>query len=83
MCIRDRQSLVQLLPADPHKPLLVPCVQVNDAPRFQWRGMHLDVSRHFFPVSFVKRYIDLIALYKMNTFHWHLTDCLLYTSRCV
>ncbi len=68
------QSLVQLLPADPHKPLLVPCVQVNDAPRFQWRGMHLDVSRHFFPVSFVKRYIDLIALYKMNTFHWHLTD---------
>lgn len=68
------QSLVQLLPAEPNKPLLISCVQIKDAPRFQWRGMHLDVCRHFFPLSFVKRYIDLIALYKMNTFHWHLTD---------
>lgn len=68
------QSLLQLLPVEPNKPLLVSCLQIKDAPRFQWRGMHLDVSRHFFPVSFVKRYIDLIALYKMNTFHWHLTD---------
>lgn len=68
------QSLVQLLPAQPSKPLLISCVQIKDTPRFQWRGMHLDVCRHFFPVSFVKRYIDLIALYKMNTFHWHLTD---------
>ncbi len=68
------QSLVQLLPVLPNNALLIPVVQVKDAPRFQWRGMHLDVSRHFFPPSFVKRYIDLIALYKMNTFHWHLTD---------
>lgn len=68
------QSLAQLLPVEPNKPLLVSCVQIKDSPRFQWRGMHLDVCRHFFPVSFVKRYIDLMALYKMNTFHWHLTD---------
>jgi len=68
------QSLLQLLPPESNKPLLVSCVQIKDAPRFQWRGMHLDVCRHFFPASFVKRYIDLIALYKMNTFHWHLTD---------
>ncbi len=68
------QSLAQLLPVKPNKPLLVSCVQIKDAPRFQWRGMHLDVCRHFFPLSFIKRYIDLIALYKMNTFHWHLTD---------
>jgi hexosaminidase len=52
----------------------VPCVQVYDKPRYSWRGMHLDVSRHFFPVSFIKKYIDLIAMHKMNIFHWHLTD---------
>lgn len=48
--------------------------QLNDKPAFAWRGLHLDVSRHFFPVSFIKKYIDLLALHKMNTFHWHLTD---------
>ncbi|MDP6339743.1 MAG: beta-N-acetylhexosaminidase [Candidatus Marinimicrobia bacterium] len=47
---------------------------VNDAPRFQWRGMHLDVARHFFDVKFVKRYIDYLAMHKMNIFHWHLTE---------
>ena len=47
---------------------------ITDAPRFQYRGLHLDVSRHFFPVEFVKRYIDLLAIHKLNTFHWHLTD---------
>ncbi|MBN1386884.1 MAG: family 20 glycosylhydrolase [Bacteroidales bacterium] len=52
----------------------VPCVYIEDYPRFSWRGMHLDVSRHFFPVEFVKRYIDLIAMHKMNIFHWHLVD---------
>ncbi len=52
----------------------VPCVIINDAPRFRYRGMHLDVSRHFFPVKFIKKYIDLIAFNKMNYFHWHLTD---------
>jgi hexosaminidase len=52
----------------------IPCCTITDAPRFSWRGMHLDVCRHFFPVDFVKKYIDLLARYKMNTFHWHLTD---------
>lgn len=52
----------------------VPCIYIEDYPRFSWRGMHLDVSRHFFPVEFVKRYIDLIAMHKMNVFHWHLVD---------
>lgn len=54
--------------------LVVPCCIIKDHPRFSWRGMHLDVSRHFFPVDFIKRYIDLIAMHKMNVFHWHLTD---------
>ncbi|MBK7907391.1 MAG: family 20 glycosylhydrolase [Gemmatimonadetes bacterium] len=49
-------------------------VTITDAPRFAYRGMHLDVARHFQPVEFVKRYIDLMARYKLNTFHWHLTD---------
>lgn len=52
----------------------VPCVDIKDKPRYSYRGMHLDVSRHFFPKEFVKKYIDLISMYKMNTFHWHLTD---------
>jgi hexosaminidase len=52
----------------------VPSVTIIDRPRFRWRGMHLDVGRHFFPVSFVKRYLDLMARYKLNTFHWHLTE---------
>jgi N-acetyl-beta-hexosaminidase len=47
---------------------------VHDYPNFQWRGLHLDVARHFFTVEEVKRYIDLMAAYKFNTFHWHLTD---------
>jgi hexosaminidase len=51
-----------------------PAVRIEDLPRFKWRGAHLDVSRHFMPVAFVKRYIDLLALHKMNSFHWHLTD---------
>ncbi len=56
-------------------PLLpVPFVTINDAPRFAYRGMHLDVARHFFPTSFVKKYIDYLALHKLNFFHWHLTD---------
>jgi len=52
----------------------VPAVRIEDAPRFAWRGAHLDVSRHFMPRGFVKKYIDLLALHKMNSFHWHLTD---------
>lgn len=52
----------------------IPVVKIEDAPRFQYRGMHLDVARHFFPVEFVKKYIDMIAMYKYNRFHWHLTE---------
>jgi hexosaminidase len=52
----------------------VAAVEIEDAPRFQYRGMHLDVARHFFPATFVKKYIDLLALYKFNTLHWHLTE---------
>lgn len=47
---------------------------LHDYPGFEWRGMHLDVSRHFFPKEFIKKYIDLLALHHLNTFHWHLTD---------
>lgn len=57
-----------------HDETKIPCVLITDTPRFVYRGMHLDVSRHFFPVSFIKKFIDMMALYKFNTFHWHLTD---------
>lgn len=49
-------------------------VEIYDYPRFGYRGMHLDVARHFFPVDFVKKYIDLLSIYKFNRFHWHLTE---------
>ena len=49
-------------------------MDITDSPRFGWRGLMLDVSRHFFPVPFIKRYLDYLAMEKMNTFHWHLTD---------
>ena len=52
----------------------LPSVEIVDRPRYRWRGMHLDVGRHFFPKEFIKRYIDLLAMHKMNTFHWHLTE---------
>ncbi len=78
------QTLRQLLPpqAELTDPSLVPrdtewvipFVTIKDSPRFQYRGMHLDVARHFFSVDFVKRYIDLLARHKMNRFHWHLTE---------
>jgi hexosaminidase len=68
------QTLLQLLPTEKANSLPVAYLTIKDYPRFQYRGLHLDVSRHFFPVSFVKRYIDYIALHKMNYFHWHLTD---------
>lgn len=54
--------------------LEIPAVKIEDAPAFEYRGMHLDVARHFMPVEFVKRYIDYLAMHKMNYFHWHLTD---------
>ncbi len=52
----------------------VPCVSITDKPTFGWRGMHLDVSRHFFTKEEIKKYLDYLALYKFNVFHWHLTD---------
>ena len=52
----------------------LPSSVITDAPRFSWRGMHLDCSRHFWSVDFVKKFIDLLALHNMNVFHWHLTD---------
>ena len=58
----------------PTKTLTIPNCTIFDAPRFSYRGMHLDVSRHFFDIEFIKTYIDMIALHKMNVFHWHLTD---------
>jgi hexosaminidase len=68
------QSLLQLLPTSKSAQLKVPYVTINDQPRFAYRGMHLDVGRHFFPVADVKKYIDYLALHKMNYFHWHLTE---------
>ncbi len=69
------QSLLQTLPAIRTNAFLkIPCMQVTDYPRFKYRGMHLDVSRHFFGSELVKEYINLISSYKMNTFHWHLVD---------
>ena len=52
----------------------IPCVEIEDAPRYSYRGLHLDVSRHFFDKKFILKYIDMMAMYKYNTFHWHLTD---------
>ncbi|MDU8886986.1 beta-N-acetylhexosaminidase [Yeosuana sp. MJ-SS3] len=69
------QTLRQLIPLNIESAeLTIPAVVIIDSPRFKYRGMHLDVARHFFPIDFVKKYIDLIAMHKMNTFHWHLTE---------
>ncbi len=68
------QTLIQLLPIDRNAALTVPSLIINDVPRYQWRGMHLDCSRHFFTKQEVKKYIDYLAMYKLNVFHWHLVD---------
>ena len=75
------ETLRQLLPPDIFRAApvsgvmwTVPAVEIEDQPRFSWRGAHLDVSRSFMPKEFVKKYIDLLALHKLNRFHWHLTD---------
>ncbi len=75
------QTLRQLFPPEINSPDLqanmvwkTPCCLIDDAPRFSWRGMHLDVGRHFFEVDFIKKYIDQLAAHKMNVFHWHLTE---------
>jgi hexosaminidase len=75
------QTLMQLLPAEIESPSVVseinwtiPCVSIEDEPRFTWRGMHLDVCRHFYSVDFIKKQLDVLAMYKINKFHWHLTE---------
>jgi hexosaminidase len=77
------QTIRQLLPPDVFRDApagaapaawTLPAVRIEDAPRFRWRGAMLDAARHFMPKEFVKKYVDLLALHKLNTFHWHLTD---------
>jgi hexosaminidase len=74
------QTLIQLLPVPATKTSVanpkfkIPQLTIQDTPRFAYRGLHLDVGRHMFPLSFIKKYIDYIALHKMNYFHWHLTE---------
>lgn len=68
------QTLLQLYPLKGNGETTFPVVDIIDYPRFEYRGMHFDVARHFFPVSYVKKYIDYLSMYKFNTFHWHLTD---------
>ncbi len=76
------QTILQLLPAGPFDPsqagqpkdVSLPCLKIKDQPRYSWRGMHLDVCRHFFPKEFIKKYLDIIAMHKMNVFHLHLTE---------
>lgn len=75
------QTLLQLLPAEIESRLIVenlslkvPAVEITDEPRFPYRGMHLDVCRHFFSIEFIKKQLDIMAMFKMNYFHWHLTE---------
>ena len=68
------QTLRKSIPVAQGVDIALPAVEINDYPRFSYRGAHLDVSRHFFPVDSVKRFIDMLALHNMNRFHWHLTD---------
>jgi len=70
------QSFIQLIYPSESKngKIQIAALTINDAPQFSWRGMHLDVSRHFFSVDFIKRMLDVMAFHKLNTFHWHLTD---------
>ncbi len=67
------QSLIQLFPT-PGEEVVLPYAELVDIPTLKWRGLHLDVCRHFYPVEFVKKFIDQMAKYKLNTFHWHLTE---------
>ena len=75
------QTIKQMLPVEiftnetaSDKDWTLPCCRINDAPRFGYRGMHMDVSRHFFDMDAVKRYLDIMEVHKLNTLHWHLTD---------
>jgi hexosaminidase len=68
------QTLRQLLPLEHGAPAQIPVVQIEDAAAFAYRGFMLDVGRHFYPVSFIKKQLDLLSYYKINTFHWHMTE---------
>ena len=68
------QTLLQLIPFEKKSEVIIPCLTIEDKSKYAWRGMHLDCARHFFPKDFIKKYIDYLAMYKFNTFHWHLTD---------
>jgi hexosaminidase len=74
------QTLIQLLPTEniksktPNYKLSIPQLSITDFPRFQYRGMHLDIGRHFQSIAFIKRYIDFLTYHKLNKFHWHLTE---------
>jgi hexosaminidase len=68
------QTLLQMVPFEKKNEIAIPWIKISDAPKYAWRGMHLDVCRHYFPITFIKKYIDYLAHYKMNTFHWHLTE---------
>ncbi|MFM7850934.1 MAG: beta-N-acetylhexosaminidase, partial [Flammeovirgaceae bacterium] len=71
---RAVQSLLQILPLKAEPNFSIKSFEINDTPQFGWRGIMLDVSRHFFTVEEVKKYLDVMAFYKFNTLHWHLTD---------
>ncbi|MBO5816255.1 MAG: family 20 glycosylhydrolase [Bacteroidales bacterium] len=75
------QTIKQMLPVEvfgkvaaAEKEWTLPCVKIDDAPRFGYRGLHMDVSRHFFDMDEVKRYLDIMEVHKLNTLHWHITD---------
>jgi hexosaminidase len=68
------QTLFQLLPLQKTEKVSLPAGRITDYPRFAYRGMHLDVVRHMFPLDYIKKYIDYLTFHKFNTFHWHLTD---------
>src|SRR5205823_11826618 len=75
------QTFRQLLPTAIFRRALVPtvkwearCAEIADTPRFGWRGSHVDVSRHFMPKDWILKHLDLLAMHKLNVFHWHLTD---------
>jgi len=68
------QTLRQIFDTHDDRYISIPLAEIFDRPRFPYRGMHLDVCRHFFSVEFIKKYIDLLAYHKFNTFHWHLTE---------
>ncbi len=72
--VNATQTFLQLLPNKKSNSVAVMAVAIIDYPKFSYRGMHLDVVRHFFPLNYIKKYIDYLAFHKFNTFHWHLTD---------